>query len=177
MTWFDYLGLGFLIYFVIRGFLSGFIKNLFSLVGMLFAFLYSGWLSLKLKPYVSHFVSHPKAQIFLSFLLAFLIIYFTFVLFGFIILLAIKTLTLGLGDRLLGALFGFIKGALFITFLYYLIVIPFPGEKAHLEKALTYPIVEKTSQIFLRFVPESWLEFIKKTRKYYEIPKTLLKGS
>ncbi len=130
MIWFDYIALGFTAYFVIKGFLSGFIKNIFSLAGMIFGFLYSGWFSLKLKPYVGQIISHPKLAFFVSYLLAFLLIYFTFVLFGFFIYLFIKSMHLGIGDRILGALFGFLKGALFTTFLFYLIVNSLSSRKA-----------------------------------------------
>jgi membrane protein required for colicin V production len=64
MIWFDYLALGFTAYFVIRGFWVGLLRNLFSLAGMVVAFLYSGWLALKLNPYVGHIISHPKASFF-----------------------------------------------------------------------------------------------------------------
>jgi membrane protein required for colicin V production len=174
MIWFDYLALGFIAYFVIKGLLSGFIRNLFSLVGMLVAFLYSGWLALKIKPYLAHFIHHPKGQILLSFLLAFGLIYVTFVLLGFMVVLLMKTLHISLGDRILGALFGLIKGALFTTFLYFLIIIPFPPARESLDRSLTYPVVSTTTKVLGRFIPQSWLEFIKRSRKYYEIPKMLL---
>ncbi len=174
MIWFDYVALGFTAYFVIRGFLIGLLRNLFSLVGMVVAFLYSGWLALKLNPYVGHIISHPKASFFVSYLLAFLLIYLTFVMFGLLFYWFIKTIDMGIGDRILGGLFGFFKGALFTTFLFYLIVIPFPTTKVQLERAKSYPIVAKTTQIFLGLIPQSWLEFIKKTRKYYEIPRSIL---
>lgn len=174
MIWFDYLALGFIAYFVIRGLLSGFIRNFFSLVGMLVAFLYSGWLSLKLKPYLAHFIHHPKGLILLSFLLAFGLIYVTFVLLGFMVVLLLKTMHISLGDRILGALFGLLKGALFTTFLYFLIIIPFPSARESLDHALTYPVVSTTTKVLARFIPQSWLEFIKRSRKYYEIPKMLL---
>ncbi len=81
---------------------------------------------------------------------------------------------LTLGDRILGACLGLIKGALFTTFLYFLIVVPFPPAKQSLDKALTYPIVFHTTQILKRFIPQSWKDFIVKSRKYYEIPKMFL---
>ncbi|MEZ0343402.1 MAG: CvpA family protein [Caldimicrobium sp.] len=174
MIWFDYLALGFTAYFVIRGFLTGIIKNVFSLVGMIVAFLYSGWLALRLKPFVGHIISHPKVAFFMSYLLGFVLIYLTFVLAGFLFYLLIKSMDMSIGDRILGGLFGFLKGALFTTFLFYLIVIPFPTEKPTLEKAKSYPIVSTTTKILIRLIPQSWLEFIKKSRKYYEIPRTIL---
>mgnify|MGYP001772653950 CR=1 FL=1 len=174
MIWFDYLALGFTAYFVIRGFLTGLLRNLFSLAGMLAGFIYSGWLSLKLKPLVDKFITHPKVAFFMSYLLAFLLIYLTFVLAGFLLYTLIKAISMGLGDRILGALFGLIKGALFTTFLFYLIVIPFPTEKPILEKSKSFFIVSTTTKLLLPLIPESWLEFIKKSRKFYEIPKTIL---
>ncbi|MFN3504802.1 MAG: CvpA family protein [Caldimicrobium sp.] len=174
MIWFDYLCLGFIFYFVIRGFLTGFFKSFFSLLGMLFAFLYSGWLSLKLKPIIATFIHHPKALLLISFFLAFLLIYLTFVLFGFLLMLFLKMMHLTFGDRLLGAILGLIKGVLFTTFLYFLIVIPFPPAKQSLDKSLTYPVAFHTTQVLKRFIPQSWKDFIVKSRKYYEIPKMFL---
>lgn len=174
MIWFDYIALGFTAYFIIRGFLTGLVKNVFSLVGMIFGFLYSGWMALKLKPYVGHIITHPKVAFFVSYLLAFLLIYFTFVLLGFLLYLAIKSMDMSIGDRILGGLFGFLKGALFTTFLFYLIVVPFPTEKQTLERSKSYPIVSATTKILISLMPKSWVEFIKQSRKYYEIPKGLL---
>lgn len=174
MIWFDYVALGFLFYFIIRGFLSGFLKSLFSLAGMLFALLYSGWLSLKIKPLVAYFIHHPKALLFVSYFLAFLLIFLSFVLLGYVVLLFLKVMHLTFGDRLLGALLGLIKGALFTTFLYFLIIIPFPSAKSSLDGSLTYPVVFHTTQILKKFIPQSWKEFMIKSRKYYEVPKMFL---
>ncbi|MFN3407266.1 MAG: CvpA family protein [Caldimicrobium sp.] len=174
MIWFDYLSFGFIFYFVIRGFLSGFFKSFFSLLGMFFAFLYSGWLSLKLKPILAFFIHHPKALLFISFFMAFLLIYLTFIVLGYLLYLFLKIMHLTFGDRLLGALLGLIKGALFTTFLYFLIVIPFPPAKQSLDKALIYPIVFHTTELLKKFIPQSWKDFIVKSRKYYEIPKMFL---
>lgn len=174
MIWFDYLAFGFIAYFVIRGIFSGFLRTFFSLVGMLLAFLYSGWFSLKLKPYVAHFINHPKGQILISFLLAFILIYVTFVLMGYLVLLFMKKMHLTFADRVLGGLFGLVKGALFTTFFYFLIVVPFPPARESLDKALVYPVVDTTTKVLQRFIPKSWIEFIQKTRKYYEVPKMFL---
>lgn len=174
MIWFDYLSLGFIIYFALRGFLSGFVRTFFSFLGMFLAFLYSGWFSLKIKPLVAFFLHHPKGQILISFLLAFLLIYLTFLLMGYLCVLFLKIMHLTLGDRLIGALLGLTKGALFTTLLYFLIIIPYPPAKSSLDSALTYPIVFHTTNILKRFIPDSWKEYVVKSRKYYEIPKMFL---
>lgn len=171
MTWFDFINLSVLIYFVIRGFFRGFLRSLFPLVGMVVAFLYSGWFALKLQGFVAKVVYHPKAQFFFSLLLAFFIIYFTFVLAGFFLFAMLKSLNLSVADRILGALLGFVKGTLLITFLYLLFLISMPQEKATFERSSTYPLVSRTLNTLKSFLPKDFVVFIQKTRKLYELPR------
>jgi membrane protein required for colicin V production len=171
MTWFDFISLAVLFYFVIRGFFRGLLRALFPLVGMVVAFLYSGWFALKLQGFVAKFVSHPKAQFFLSLFLAFFIIYFTFVLAGFLLFAMLKSLNLSIADRILGSLLGFVKGTLLITFLYLLFLLTMPGEKATFERSLTYPLVSRTLNMMKGLLPKDFVEFIQKTRKLHELPR------
>ncbi|PMP66838.1 MAG: hypothetical protein C0190_04545 [Thermodesulfobacterium geofontis] len=162
MIWFDYFALGFLAYFVIRGFLSGFIRVIFSFVGMIVAFLYSGWLSLKISPYVGALITtHPKVLPVLSYIIAFLLIYFSFVLIGFIILSILGKFSLTAADYILGALLGFIKGIFFITIFYMILVIPYPASQKVLNKALVYPLIKYNLKFSSKFLPESWKVFLK----------------
>ncbi len=174
MNWFDFLSLSVLTYFVIRGLFRGLLRALFPLVGMIVAFLYSGWFSLKLQPQVGKFIHHPKGIFFLSYILAFIIIYFTFVLMGFLIFKILKGLNLSLADRVLGAMLGFIKGLLFITFIYLLLILTMPTEKGQIERAFTYPLVRTTLIWTKMLFPKDWIEFIQKTRKLQEIPRELI---
>ncbi|MDK2861946.1 MAG: rane protein required for colicin production [Thermodesulfobacterium sp.] len=165
MIWFDYVALAILSYFTIRGFLSGFVKTIASLLGMVVAFLYSGWLSIKIAPFVGSITtSNPKVLPVLSFILSFTMIYLSFVLAGFLLTIFLGKLHLTLADRILGSLLGLIKASLFITFIYLLLVIPYPASKNILKTALTYPIVEKTLKISSPFIPESWKTFLKKRK-------------
>ncbi len=171
MTWFDFVSLFFLLYFIIRGFFRGFLRALFPLIGMIVAFLYSGLFALKLQGLVSKFVYHSKGQFFLSFILAFFIIYFTFVLAGFLLFTMLKSLNLSLADRILGSALGFVKGTLFITFLYLIFLLVMPQEKSTLERSLTYPLVSKTLNTVKGLLPKDFVEFLQKTRKLYELPR------
>ncbi|HEA83852.1 MAG: CvpA family protein [Thermodesulfobacterium sp.] len=163
MIWFDYLALGFLAYFVIRGFLSGFVRVVFSFAGMIVAFLYSGWLSLKISPYIENFITnHPKILPVLSYIIAFLLIYLSFVIAGFIILSILGKLNLTVADYILGAFLGFIKGVLFITIFYIALVLPYPASQKILNKAMVYPLVKYSLKFSSQFLPESWKVFLKK---------------
>ncbi|MCD6489313.1 MAG: CvpA family protein [Thermodesulfobacterium sp.] len=163
MIWFDYLALGFLAYFVIRGLLSGFVKVIFSFVGMIVAFLYSGWLSLKISPYIENLITnHPKILPVLSYIIAFLIIYLSFVVIGFIILSILGKLDLTVADHILGAFLGFIKGILFITIFYIALVLPYPPNQKVLNKTMVYPLIKYSLKFSSHFLPENWKIFLKK---------------
>ena len=165
MIWFDYLALGFLAYFVIRGFFSGFVKVVFSFIGMIVAFFYSGWLSIKISPYIGDFITtHPKILPVLSYIIAFLLIYLSFIIVGFIILSILGTLDLTIADYILGAFLGFIKGVLFITIFYIALVIPYPPSQQILNKALTYPVIKYTLKFSSKFLPENWKTFLEKRK-------------
>jgi membrane protein required for colicin V production len=162
MIWFDYLALGIIAYFVIRGFLSGFIKTICSFIGMIVAFLYSGWLSIKITPYVAKFLTNnPKILPILSFIFAFILIYLSFILLGFILVTILGKMHLSIADYFLGGILGFIKASLFITLLYLLLIIPYPPFQKTLNKALTYPIIRYTLKISSDFLPQKWKNFLK----------------
>ncbi|QER41437.1 CvpA family protein [Thermodesulfobacterium sp. TA1] len=162
MIWFDYFALAILSYFTIRGFLSGFVRTIASLLGMVVAFLYSGWFSIKIAPFVGSLTTtNPKVLPVLSFILAFAMIYFSFVLGGFLLVTLLGKMHLTLADRILGGLLGLVKASLFITFFYLVLIIPYPASKNTLRTALTYPIVEKTINISSPLIPKSWKSFLK----------------
>jgi membrane protein required for colicin V production len=162
MTWFDYFALGFLAYFVIRGFLSGFVRVVFSFAGMIVAFLYSGWLSLKISPFLETLItSHPKILPVLSYIVAFLLIYLSFVITGFIIVSLLGKLNLTAADYILGAILGFIKGMLFITIFYIAIVLPYPPSQNILNKSFIYPLIKYNLKFSSKFLPQSWKTFLK----------------
>ncbi len=162
MTWFDYIALGFLAYFVIRGFLSGFVRVVFSFAGMIAGFLYSGWLSIKLSPFIESLTtSHPKILPVLSYIIAFLLIYLSFVIIGFIILKILGKLNLTIADYILGALLGFIKGSLFITILYIAFVLPYPPAQKVLNKSFVYPLIKYNLKLSYKLFPKSWKNFLK----------------
>lgn len=162
MIWFDYLALGILAYFGIKGFLSGFVRTIASFIGIIVAFLYAGWLSIKIAPFIGDLTTHnPKVLPILSYVISFILIYFTFIITGFLVVSLLGKLNLSLADRILGGMLGFIKGCFFITFFFLVLVIPYPAAQNQLKKALTYPLVEKTFHLTSPLLPDSWKSFLK----------------
>ena len=166
MTWFDYVAIPIIVYFVIRGLFSGFVKTVFSLVGIIAAFLFAGRLSEKIVPFVIKVIHHPKVIPVVSLVIAFAVIYLAFVTAGWIIARLLKALNLSIADRLLGGLLGIIKGAIFITFIYLLITLPYPMARTKLKQSFTYPIVQWTLKIGSKIIPFD-LELKRPFRRYY----------
>jgi len=164
MTWFDVFALGILVYFIIRGFLSGFTKTLFSLIGMIVAYFYSGTISLKITPVIYELLhlKNPKTLSIIGFIVAFVLIYITFVVIGFFISALSKSICLGSIDRLAGALFGFIKGTIFITFVYLVVILAAPSQKNTLTRSLCYPLVKQSLKLSAGMLSNKWKDFIKK---------------
>lgn len=165
LTWFDYLALGVFFYFIIRGLLSGFVKTITSLLGIIIAFLYAGTLSIKLTPFFQSLTSHPTLVLVLSYFFSFFLIYCSLVVIGWLIICLLKNLHLTLADRILGAFLGIFKACIFITFLYLLFVIPYPPSKENLKKSFCYPIVRQTLIYSWKFTPQSWKDFLNQRLK------------
>jgi membrane protein required for colicin V production len=166
MTWFDYIAIPVLVYFTIRGILSGFVRTVFSLIGIIAAFLLAGRLSSEILPFLAKVIHHARVVPVLSLVLAFAGIYLVFVFAGWLVAKLLKILKLSFADRLLGALLGTIKGVLFITFLYLLITLPYPLAKLKLRQSFTYPLIEWTLKIGSKIIPFE-LELKRPFSRYY----------
>jgi membrane protein required for colicin V production len=70
-------------------------------------------------------------------------------------------LSLTAADYILGATLGFIKGMLFITIFYMILVIPSPSTQKVLNKALVYPLIKYNLKFSSQFLPQSWKVFLK----------------
>ncbi len=166
MTWFDYIAIPILVYFIIRGLLSGFVRTVFSLAGVVAAFLLAGRISQKILPFLAKVIHHPKVLPVASLVFAFAGVYIAFVFVGWVVAKLLKILKLSFADRFLGGLLGIIKGIIFITFLYLLITLPYPLAKFKLRQSITYPLVEWTLKIGSKIIPFE-LELKRPFSRYY----------
>ena len=154
MMWFDYLAIIVFGYFIIRGLMTGFIRGVFSLAGAIFGFLFAGQVGSRLMPIVKSWNLFPPQFIpWISIGLAFLLVYFGFVLVGFLLRSVAGALHLGFFDRLLGGFLGFLKGVVILTLIYILIGIASPSAVKNLKKSKTYPIIKYTIYIGSKIFP------------------------
>jgi membrane protein required for colicin V production len=141
---FDLLLIGIIVLSGTVALFRGFIQEALSLVLWVFAFLASMFLAEYLDPYISAYIVNPELRRMISLLAIFVIIIFTG---GF----AIKILRSlihwsGMGglDRVLGALFGCVRGLILIVIIY--LILPSDiKQSAFISESKGGPILEKFS--------------------------------
>lgn len=140
MNWFDIIILIVAGYSILKGFKTGFVKQLASLGGLLAGAILSGQVSYILEPYM-HKVSERFAAP-LSYMIAFVLIITAFAIVGHMLHEILETVKLGTLNRLAGAALCFSKWILAISILINLI------SKADENKRLISDNFRKKSRTF-----------------------------
>ena len=108
----DFIILGVIAFFVIKGIFRGFFREISSLAGIIFGFLVGNHhypqMSMLLKPYIPFENSLPLV----SFIILFFLVFIFFNLLGILLHHLFKRLFIGWFDRGLGTLFALIKGVI-----------------------------------------------------------------
>lgn len=105
---------------------NGFFLEVFSLAGALLGLVLASWNYQRLLPWIAHWVHSLAAAQAVSFLLIALGVMILAGLLGRIIRWSVHSIGLGWADRILGALFGFIKGFVLVTIAVLVIAAFFP---------------------------------------------------
>ncbi len=157
MNWLDIVIFCIIAFLVINGIRKGFIISLFTLIALILgiwaALHYSGFMSSLL---VKTF--HPTGNwlIILSYFLTFLLVVIVVIIIGKLLERVVKTVGLGIPNRIIGGLFGLVKGILGVTVLLFIIVHFDPKEKLITQKtketSLCYPYVEKVFPVYSKFL-------------------------
>jgi len=123
MNWFDIIIIIVFIYCIISGYKSGLIKQLTALVGIIVAAILSGKISDFFYPYIKDFSQIPDyVKVPFSFIIAFLLILSLFYIIGGMLESIIKTLKMGILNKLCGSVFCFAKWCLAISILLNVVV-------------------------------------------------------
>ena len=150
MTYADYIILGVLAFFLIKGLFKGLINQVMSIAGMI-AGLILAW---KFYPPVSEFGTGAGIPQTVSMTISFILIYAAVVFIakflGKTLHKLAKALFLGWINRLAGAVFGFIEGLLLITIL--LVLVSFTPMNKELDKVREVsPVLTMMQQIAAPF--------------------------
>lgn len=175
MNLFDILVVTVLAYGFIRGAFRGLVREVSSIVGVLggfyAAFTYYPNLARLLSPLISHWVTHPAYIDILSYLAIFSIVVIVVSILAAIIKYLLNIAYLGWVDRVCGAFFGLLKGALVICVVFIVFTAFSPKGAPLLKNATLSPYVATVSEVMAKVVStqmkESFIKNIKEFRKFW----------
>ena len=161
MNFVDILIWGVLLFYLVKGFMKGLVKEACSLVGL----LAGGWAAFKYHQYVAEalrpliHLPHGLALA-LSFFLIFLVIGLLFYLLGHLLTVVCKIMLLGGINRVGGVIFGLLEGAFLLCMVLY-----FCSAKPVPEKVRGWLSHSRTANAFIatgREIVAGWEETAKK---------------
>jgi membrane protein required for colicin V production len=115
MSWIDLLIVAVILISVISAFIKGFLVELFSLVGVILGLLIAAADYGRLAPWVERWIRNPQVADLVTFLFIALCVMVITSLLARLLRGTVHRIGLGLVDRLLGAVFGFVKGCALVT--------------------------------------------------------------
>jgi membrane protein required for colicin V production len=139
---------------LIRGFFRGFIKEVFSVIGALGGFYCaSAYFSMVSGPLSRWLPDFPYINI-LSFMILFLGVFFLISLFGVGIKYLVGIVFLRGVDRLLGAVFGALKGILIVSILLVVFTTFLPKREPMIQNSKLSPRVILVSEMIVSMIPK-----------------------
>ncbi len=130
MNYIDYILLGVIAFFAIKGLIRGFINEAFSLVGLLVSLLLATRLMSDAARWLKQFIDIPPAlSTILGFLLVFVAVQLAILVLNHVLQKIVKLAFMGWIDKLAGSCIGFLKGATVASLLTILLtLIPMSNE-------------------------------------------------
>lgn len=157
MNYLDIIILCILLLLIINGIRKGFILSLASLVALVLGI----WAAIHYSGYISDFLVrtfHPSGTwlTILSYVLTFILVVIIIIIIAKLLEKIVKTVGLGIPNRIIGGLFGLLKGVLGVTFLLFILIHFDPNENliTHKTKETSklYPYIEKAFPIYSKFL-------------------------
>jgi membrane protein required for colicin V production len=151
MNWLDIIVIILLIISAIGGLASGLIKSVLSLVGLIVGILVAGHFYATLAGYLTFIPNESGARIF-SFILIVLVFILIAALLGVMLTKVVSAISLGWLNRLGGAAFGVILGAIFIAAILSL-WIKYTGSSNSIASSLLGPFLVDRLPLVLALLP------------------------
>ncbi len=154
---FDIISLGIILILTIAGIIRGFTKEIINLFGNIAAiflsFKYYNALFQQLK-YV--FESFPTGGKIACIVIIYIAVLFVFFVISVLIRGLLKVAHLTFVDRLLGGIFGFIKGVIIVSVIFIITVTFYPKSEKKIKNCITYPLVQGISETIIKLTPKDF---------------------
>jgi membrane protein required for colicin V production len=155
----------------ITGLLRGLIREAISLVGfalsMYFAYSFSGVVAMK---WLTAMPGGATAQFVTGFIAIFIIVLVLSKMIGGVISRIVNSVGLSFLDRLLGAIFGIMRGGLIVVVLSTLFALTDIPKSNEWKDALTRPAVDFAVGVVRSWLPSDWAEQLKDATDIRKVP-------
>ncbi|MCX5801474.1 MAG: CvpA family protein [Candidatus Eisenbacteria bacterium] len=158
MNWLDITILVILIAGMIQGLVKGFVRQAFSLMGLVLAIIIAFRYHELLARYLSKWIQHPVALTVISFVVILAIVILLFKLIGLASRAAISAIHVGWFDRLVGGVFGLARFVLLIAVLFALFIVCTDKPTEPMIASKLTPRIMNVSRVIARFLPTELYE-------------------
>jgi membrane protein required for colicin V production len=124
---------------VIIGIVRGFVKELSAIVGLILGIYIAALRYPMLEKYIIKIITNPSITKVVSFIIIFLVVFFLIIVLGLLLQKAIHLIMLGWLDKLLGGMFGIIKGLIISWLLLMLATAVYPNSVYSIQKSTLAP--------------------------------------
>lgn len=160
MTIFDYAVIAIVAFSALLSITRGLVFEIVSLLAWIIAFFVASRYSINVAPLLSDWVADESIQTLVAFSLTFFLTLTVTMLASRLLSLLVKGIGLGLIDRMLGALFGIVRGAVIVLFLVIAAgFTPLPQQPFWQQAVLSEPLEILAADI-IPWLPEKFRELI-----------------
>ena len=158
MTWLDYAVIGVFAVSVVLGAWRGLVREVISIVGWVIAFLAANLLAGPLGPAMPQAIPSPELRVAAAYLAVFVGSLFVTALAGLLLSKIVKAVGLGGVDRLLGALFGAVRGLLIAVVAGLLAGLTSAPRQPYWRDSASGPLLAQAALALKPLLPQSFAE-------------------
>ncbi len=151
---FDFVIIGILLLFTIRGFWVGFLRQVTTLVALLLGYVIAGQYHDKLFPFLREVTENPHAVFWTSYVIAFAIAYVIIMLMGKVLAKVVELTIAGWFDKLLGGAFGAVKAVILVVLLNMVLSGILSPENKMLRNCYFSPYLQQATEKFHSFIKD-----------------------
>lgn len=151
---FDFVIIGVLLLFTIRGFWVGFLRQVTTLVALLLGYVIAGQYHDKLFPFLREVTENPHAVFWSSYVIVFAVTYILIMLIGKVLAKVVELTIAGWFDKLLGGALGAVKAMLIIVLLNMLLTGIIAPENKMLRDCYFAPYLQQGTEILQSFIKD-----------------------
>jgi len=165
MFWYDILIIVIVAAAFLYGFMKGIISELFALAAFILGIVIAMKFSFLVQPYILCFIKGNTAASIISFVVLFLLTAIIIIILGIFFKKAIKLSHLSWLDRIIGGIFGIVKGTIIAGVISLLIFTFAPGGKSFIKKSTFGRYTISTARIAVYLFPKNIQQKLKKDTK------------